>query len=427
MPEKFKILITDEHKPTDDGRLFPPGVLTWQQPGHATPLMMKKVKDENGHSGGEVAGFIDHIWRDEENKIWGEGMFSGGDAGRELAQLVAEGLTGTSIGAYDTEYTVVPDEEGRPLKVYTRGKIREVTVLPVPASEHTRIAVVTASAIPLAPPVEWFQNPGLKEPTMLTVTPEGRIYGHVASWTQCHVGYQNRCVMAPRSKTNYKEFNNRPVLCADGSEVLAGPLTFGVGHAGLEASARRAKEHYDNVNAQIGQIVVGEDAHGIWMAGALNPDVDEVKLRKLRASAVSGDWRNQDLTGVLVVNIPGFPVPRAQAKYKEENQLALVAAGVLIDEDEEQIIEGDEMSNESDELTFDSAIAEFASTLENIVASSKNEDCVAKSKEVLSAITASVIAPEKSDADARIEELAARLDEVEKLTKKNSTKIYKRD
>lgn len=427
MAKKFKIKIADETQPTDDGRLFPPGVLTWQQPGHATPLMMKKVKDAEGHSGGVVAGFIDHIWRDvENNAIWGEGTYSSTDEGKELQELVEEGLTGTSIGAYNTEHFVIPDENGDPLKVYTRGKIREVTVLPVPASEHTRIANIVASAIPMSPPREWFENPQLSEPTMLTVTPEGRIYGHVASWTQCHVGFQNRCVMAPRSRTSYKEFNNRPVLCADGQEILAGPLTFGVGHAGLEASAKKAKDHYDNVNAQIGQIRVGEDAHGIWMAGALNPDVDELKLRKLRASAVSGDWRNQDLTGVLVVNIPGFPVPRAEAKYKQDNQLALVAAGVLIEEDE-LIIEGDEMSKSSDELTFDSAIAEFASTLETIVASSDNTECVSKSKDVLAALTASVLAPEKVTSDERYDELAARLEEVEKLTKKNSTKIYKRD
>lgn len=435
----FKIKIADEKKPTDDGRLFPPGVLTWQEDGHATPLLLKTVKDKEGHAGAEIIGFIDKIWRDEEeNAIWGEGNFAS-TTDPEIVELIREGLDGTSVGAVGTEFDVMPDEDGNPLRVYSKGKIREVTVLPVPASEHTRIEILTASAIPLAPPKTWFEDPNLSEPTMITITPEGQIYGHVASWTQCHVGFQNRCVMAPRSVDNYKAFNTRPVKTESGEDIYAGPLTFGVSHAGLEASASQARHHYDNVNAQIGQIRVGEDAHGIWMAGALNPDVDDITLRKLRASAVSGDWRSQDLIGVLCVNIPGFPVPRVEAKYKQENQYALVAAGVLFDEEEGLII-GEEMSEKSDELSFDSAIAEFASTLEQIVEAGNSEECISKSKELLEVLTASTQAPESESATAsegsvpidqaellqKLESLEAQVASNAHLTKKISAKLYKK-
>jgi hypothetical protein len=55
----------------------------------------------------------------------------------------------------------------------------------------------------------------------------------------------------------------------------------------------------------------GEDNFGIWMAGALRPDVEPLKIRALMASDVSGDWRrigsSLELVGVLAVNVPGFP------------------------------------------------------------------------------------------------------------------------
>ena len=35
----------------------------------------------------------------------------------------------------------------------------------------------------------------------------------------------------------------------------------------------------------------GEDSTGLWFAGALWPDVSELDVARIQASAISGDWR----------------------------------------------------------------------------------------------------------------------------------------
>ena len=446
MPKNFKLKILDETHPTDDGRIFPPGVITWpSDEDFPLPLMFLDTLSHDGHEDAQVAGYINSIYRAEEG-IWGEGTFAPGEYGDYLAEQVEAGLQGVSADLRNTDSIISASENGNPVQIFTQGIIRGATVLPIPAFSDTRIAVV-ASAIPVAPPQAWFEDPKLEEPTMITVTKEGRIFGHVAAWNSCHVGYLNQCVTPPRSQDNYKAFNSRPVETAEGEEVLVGPLTFGVGHASLTASSKKAREHYDNVNAQIGQIRVGEDAHGIWMAGAINPDVDEIKLRKLKASAVSGDWRGKDLQGVLTVNIPGFPVPRAQAHIKQDKQFALVAAGVIVDDDiiqqgeevemkdDEKVAEKQEAEKvEAEELSFDGAVADFGSQLQTIIEQDPESDVAARAEEILSALTASVAEPE-ADSDTSSEDQASveddksaaeRLDAIEGLLQKVVETVYKK-
>jgi hypothetical protein len=42
---------------------------------------------------------------------------------------------------------------------------------------------LTAAVAPLKPPREWFEMPEASEPTPLTFTADGRVYGHLASGT----------------------------------------------------------------------------------------------------------------------------------------------------------------------------------------------------------------------------------------------------
>ncbi len=432
-PKNFKLKILDETHPTDDGRVFPPGVITWPaDEDFPLPLMYLDKLSHEGHEDAQVAGYIDRIFRGEEG-IWGEGTFAPGEHGDYLAEQVEAGLQGVSADLRNVDSIITASENGNPIQIFTQGIIRGATVLLIAAFSDTRIAVV-ASAIPVAPPKSWFEDPQLKEPTMITVTKEGRIFGHVAAWNSCHVGYLNQCVTPPRSQDNYKAFNSRPVETEEGEEVLAGPLTFGVGHASLTASSKKAREHYDNVNAQIGQIRVGEDAHGIWMAGAINPDVDEIKLRKLKASAVSGDWRGKDLQGVLTVNIPGFPVPRAQAHIKQDKQFALVAAGVIVDDDTisqgEEVEMKDDEKVEAEELTFDGAIAEFGTQLQTIIENDPESEVAVKAEELLTSLTASVDAAEPEADPVKVDEEAKsdteRLDAMEGLLQKIVETVYKK-
>jgi hypothetical protein len=111
-----------------------------------------------------------------------------------------------------------------------------------------------------------------------------------------------------------------------------GPITLGTGHAGLSLAARPAAEHYDHTGAAVADVATGEDAFGIWFAGALRPNLEPSRVRELRASALSGDWRAVggalELVALLAVNTPGFPIPRVTTRFEAEHQMALVAAGI---------------------------------------------------------------------------------------------------
>lgn len=171
-----------------------------------------------------------------------------------------------------------------------------------------------ASVAPVAPPRAWFADPKLKGPTPFTIQANGRVFGHVAEWRKCHIGIGDRCVIPPKSRTNYKYFRLGPVVCDDGTQVACGKVTFGAGHANDQWGVMPSREHYDNSALAAAVVNVGEDQFGIWIAGALTSTMTPEKIAELRRSPLSGDWRpvngNQELIAALAVNAPGFPVVR---------------------------------------------------------------------------------------------------------------------
>lgn len=191
------------------------------------------------------------------------------------------------------------------------------------------ITALLAANFPVKPPRQWFSDPQLKGITPLTIDNAGRVYGHIAAWHTSHIGMAGG-VKPPKSKSNYAFFRTGVVETDSGDFVDVGQITLAGGHAPLEATAARAVAHYDDTNSAIMDVAAGEDAYGIWVAGALRPDVSEAQVRAIRASSVSGDWRpingRLELVAVCAVNCPGFPIPRA--RVASGAPIALVAAGV---------------------------------------------------------------------------------------------------
>ena len=198
--------------------------------------------------------------------------------------------------------------------------------------------VAHAARFPVEPPAEWFADPGLTDPTPLTVTDEGRIYGSlVGSWDQCHIGISDRCVPPPRG-SNYSYFLVGSVKCPTGCDISTGTITLVGGHADTLLDWRAAAAHYDETRSAIADVTVGENEQGIWFAGALRPHVTDEQVRILRASGVSGDWRpiggRLELIGICAVNHPGFPVQRPMAAsarvvgVHDGQVTALIAGGV---------------------------------------------------------------------------------------------------
>lgn len=196
----------------------------------------------------------------------------------------------------------------------------------------SRARALTAAAIPVHPPDEWFHNPGLTAATPLTVDDDGHVHGHIATWKTSHIGRPQ--TRPPRSRSNYSFFRTGLLRTASGVDVPVGQLTLAGGHAPVTAGvdAAAAIKHYDDTASAIADVNVGEDKHGIWASGALRPSATPEQIRALRASAPSGDWRPingaLELVAICQVNVPGFPVARACVASGSGQVLALVAAGV---------------------------------------------------------------------------------------------------
>lgn len=356
-----------EGVPTGDRRLISHGALSWSLP---VPLM-RVVENRGGHDGQFTVGAITEMEREGDGRIrWAGRLFSseaGMAARQEMKTRYTEGglKYGLSADLDDAEVDVefAESDDGLievKMQTLTSGRVRGATLCDVPAfsdayamldedevddvddveeeideddvEDDVEDKVLVASAVRLAP-ASWYTNPRLSGPTALTVTPEGRIYGHIATWSQCHTGFPGMCVQAPRSRSDYAFFRTGAIYTLEGTEVHVGHLTMDTGHADARLSAKNTVAHYDNTGLIVADIAAGEDDYGIWVAGSVR-DIGGDKIRELQAAAVSGDWReingSLELVALLSVPVPGFPVPRAKALAASGSMKSLIAtAGVL--------------------------------------------------------------------------------------------------
>jgi hypothetical protein len=223
-------------------------------------------------------------------------------------------------------------------------KQEEEAVMPSSASNQTIQAARTRSRVIRAsatggewrPPTGHFANPHLTEPTKLTVTSDGRVFGHLATWDQPHIGYDGKLVYPPKNADgSYGYFRQSQVVTSDASVVPVGIITMNTGHADEMLSADAAAAHYDNTGTMVAACNVGEDAVGIWLAGSMLPDVSPELRNRFSLARVSGDWRQPrpgsqlELIAALSVPNPGFPV-RQSEELLASDRLTLAASGRVV-------------------------------------------------------------------------------------------------
>ncbi len=248
-------------------------------------------------------------------------------------QIEADKADESDQHGYFVEFTEEDDEEYASV-VYDDGSYAVIPAWRVtPATGREAAAwteALVAAATKVSPPKSWFADPELEELTGVTITEDGQVFGHLADWHTCHIGFANSCELAPRSETDYAYFHTGAVETAEGDVLPVGRVTLGTGHAGLDLGFASAAEHYDNTGAAVAVVRAGEDKYGIWIAGALVPEATPERVAEFRRSPLSGDWRrvgrNLELVAALAVNTPGFPITRS--RVASGHPMALVAAGV---------------------------------------------------------------------------------------------------
>jgi hypothetical protein len=372
---KFSIpLVIPEELESGDGRSFKKGAITFRE----LPLpLMWQTQTADGHNGSVVVGRIDYMERTENGIGNAYGVFDTGNHAQEVVRLLQNGfIRGVSA---DMDKFEAVEEKSEPSKedsenskktlgkdkiIINKARVMGVTIVPKPAFQECKITLqieesyenqqedplisdgiyaddadsldaqslvacgFVAGAIPVTPPTTWFANPKLDKATPLTVTDDGRVFGHIAAWHVDHIGMAYG-TKPPRSRSNYAYFHTGVVRTDSGTDAQVGQLTLAGGHASLQASAEEAVRHYDDTASAVADVHAGEDRHGIWVAGSLRPGTTPEQIRALRASAPSGDWRPirgaLELVAVCQVNVPGFPV--ARARVASGAVMALVAAG----------------------------------------------------------------------------------------------------
>jgi hypothetical protein len=193
---------------------------------------------------------------------------------------------------------------------------------PVLAAHHVTGVMLTAAAagtftgfeFPDLPESDWFDLAEPDHPVPFTILDNGQVYGHLATWGECHVGIAGECVSPPTSPSNYARFHVGEVPCSDGSRVATGRLTFRTGHADTRLNAEDTRAHYDHTGTVAADIVARDGEHGIWCCGAMRSGLTTAQVREVMSSPPSGDWRrfgrDLELVGALCVNVPGFNTRR---------------------------------------------------------------------------------------------------------------------
>jgi hypothetical protein len=398
MGTKFRTMLAPIGLSTGDGRRFADGGITladvpfafeWvrsREGGHDGAVSVGTVKEAAVLT---VKDALAGEWVSPENAkgldpkmsaVWAKGELHDGVSREDMPtlaedvatamHLMSEGTLGPSVDLDSFEgvpvlagtdevvnWEMIEDyyaEHGEEPKIellVTEGRVRAATLVSIPAfaetsrplelvenneaTDESELALVASVAAPARPEVGAFALPALTGPTPITWDwATGRVFGHIATWKTCHVGYADVCVTAPKDESGgYAAFNRFPVETDDGT-VWAGRITVGGRHAGLSLNASATTAVYDQ-KAVAAHVRAYEDEFGIVVAGVIELPEDSPQRAALDRRKVSGDWR-ETAAGLSLVEVlalspgprahaePGFPIPGTFSVHGR--QTALTAA-----------------------------------------------------------------------------------------------------
>jgi hypothetical protein len=401
----FYALLAPEDVWSSDGRMFAADSIVVREGPNELPLM-GLIENTEQHDRAVNVGHFTRLARNSDGWWEGYGVWADSPEANTIRERVRAGdVTGISVDAavLDAEYLIeaaaadelmslldggdgepAPDPEHVNIDGVdyivetvnadrmraTSAELMGATIVPFPAFGGATIRdlsadeltaqpadAVTAAAAPVAPPSDWFTLPGGHTDAYdVIIEDDGRIHGYpAATWSTCHLSFPDECVTPPRSQSDYSYFKVGTVRCADGNRVQTGPLTLKGGHADRTWSAQRAMAFYDDTDSAFADVNIGEDRHGMWIAGALRPDATAADVRTAMASGFSGDWRaiggSHELIALSAVNTPGF---RHHASLFQRDGLV---ASIILD-----MPRSDPVANEGDALAA-SAVMRVAASI----------------------------------------------------------------
>lgn len=351
-----------EGERTPDRRFIDLGAMNFdRKPPY--PIRLQTTQPESGgHAGAVICGVINSYFEDGPTKVFDGFLDLTQLAGQQALQLIENRTMQTWSPDLGDSIAYREDlEDGTHVIHYASATYLGATLCALPALGSATVALLNddgsfrvepiaraniaptpttlvACASDGSPPTAFFSDPQLSElQRWVSITPQGRIFGHVAGYDECHIGYLGRCITIDEVIPGGFEYacGGGYVVTAEGTKIGVGPLCVAGGHAPEEFGAEQARKYYDNPDWAVADVVYGVDAHGIWFSGALRPDASELQIRRLRAHGVSLDAREigtqLTMIGACCVNVMGYPKVRARllaSAVDETPRIAtLVAAG----------------------------------------------------------------------------------------------------
>jgi hypothetical protein len=320
-----------------------------------TQSAIVRVKELFNEEAVGVSVALDHVdveLRVKKSAILGEG---GPDLPEDPADLEED------ENGYATLGRMMADDA---LEVTTRGRLRHVAVVDTAAltgdaaskvklrlikpDEDEVIAVAASGSLRIVEfetDPEAFNDPGFGVPgnddrllfdphtsrwsCPVTVTDDGRVFGHIAPWGICVRGRPDRCITPPSADLD--GFMRARAPLAGGQRT--GTIVVAGSHCNVGVGAVEATRHYDKTGRAVADVSVGQDAYGIWFAGRLRPGASDEDIYAFKSSDVSGHWEagkdgQMTLCGLPAVNVGGFP-----KGYMTADEVALAASAALAEED----------------------------------------------------------------------------------------------
>lgn len=358
LPDGWRGPIASLDVPTSDRRMLATPK-NGKVKSRAYPLTLTRnhVGDPTGYP---TIGSVDNVWM-QDGMLYGEGRFDlGGPDGQDAARQLAGGFLNrvsidpVEVSAENRAYSAAGEpldlqdgdempEGAYAVTTFTDWTLAGLAMVPIPAYTNAAVDPVYGYAPTLNAPdaaiiasvggqifsSDFFQNPNLTEPTPLTVTEEGHVYGHVRLSGTCYQygggqGNGGFCLEPPTSDCGYAKFMVQGAKMDDGSIKAVGALTFGEGHES-RGSLAASQAHYNNVATIAAKGIVGDDEFGVWFSGEVTDNARD-KAYDLLLSPMSGHWEpdsdsgHLELMAIHIVVTPGYTVRRIVAGFDEAGQ-----------------------------------------------------------------------------------------------------------
>jgi hypothetical protein len=150
--------------------------------------------------------------------------------------------------------------------------------------------------VPSAPPREWFDPPAAMAPgTRFTILDTGRVYGYLCTRDAVRLA-DGRTFVPPRSVSHYRRAHQGSVETAEG-EIVRVAVIGTRGH-------HDDPDRYADPERARALVRIHDRDDGVVLAGALVPGCSHFDVLEMRRSALSGDWRGDDLIGIGLVLHP---------------------------------------------------------------------------------------------------------------------------